>query len=249
MEKAIANITNFQLMVAILAERIKQYEDAGFTNCENVVKLRNKLSQMHYDKYADKYPGYLFFTDEQFDKIVQRNKLVISTCEAYTGSIPDNCFEAIKNEKIDPEDYRILSPQGKIIDVKVLGSNNTITVTPGKSVDIKNYISEDKSTEEIIRYISEYQNDYGVYYSESEICKSLFNKSIGSLTPWDKLKIEYIYDNEKTGDMLHIAAPSHEIDKSKNIRTIVKEVFTTKTKDPIVFRYVNDGVLVITFWK
>jgi len=68
----------------LIMSMIQEYTAKGLGNCQNVVELKNELAQINYDKYKEKYPTYLFFSDEQFEKIVESNNLVISNIEAYT---------------------------------------------------------------------------------------------------------------------------------------------------------------------
>ena len=106
MKTEIKNIENQLARRILLMSMIEEYKLKGLGNTSNVVQMKNELAQINFDKYKEKYPSYLFFTDEQFDEIIKRNNIVISNIESYTGFIPDNCFEAVKNEHIDIRDYR-----------------------------------------------------------------------------------------------------------------------------------------------
>jgi hypothetical protein len=89
-----------------LSEKLEALKDAGFPNCKNAQDLQRQIDEINFDRYKSKYPHYLFFTDNAFDEIVKRNKLVISDSGAYTGHIPDHCLDAIVNENIDENDIR-----------------------------------------------------------------------------------------------------------------------------------------------
>jgi hypothetical protein len=100
-------ITKMELLTArslMILSLIGEYTAKGLGNCQNVATLKEELAQICFDGYKDKYPAYLFFTDEQFDEIIKRNELTVSNIEAYTGYIPDECFKAVQNENIDKED-------------------------------------------------------------------------------------------------------------------------------------------------
>ena len=58
-------------------------------------------------------------------------------------------------------------------------------------------------------------------------------------------------DQEENG-ALFIAAPFYKIDRSKKQKKVFEVFRISKQelpKDPIVFRKVKDGILVIAFWK
>jgi hypothetical protein len=154
-------------------------------------------------------------------------------------------------ENIDKEDYR--KGDGEVSAVSISGTKGT----NGKSFNVllspeikmlSNAIQKNKSTEDIIHLLSKLEYDRG-YFSPDGISTQLFGKDLRWLKKEDTLNVEMsYYGNGKSGDKLHIAAPENMIDNSKKAAPLFK-IFKTRTKDPIVFRYVKDGVLVITFWE
>jgi hypothetical protein len=237
MEQEITKIKNLPLAIALLVEKIRQYEDAGFPNCENVMKLKREIVNIRYNKYMTKYPGYLFFSDKQFDEIVKRNNLKISTCETYTGNTPDHCFDAIKNEKIDKADFR---KEMYTIEVMCNETNKYGTVYARED---RIGLFEDPQNTKIIL-----QEMYDLFFFNKYSSYNSFEKSLCGDNPYPTLTVNITSKGIKG---LYIAAPSDMIDKSKKKKpNVLTRIFVTPNpKDPIVFRYVEDGVLVITFWK
>jgi hypothetical protein len=247
-------ITKMESLIArrlVILSLIGEYTAKGLGNCQNVVTLKKELAQIGFDQYKDKYPTYLFFTDEQFDKIVKRNKLVVFGISSYTGYIPDECFKAIQNETIDKDDLR----------------ENTCTVKIKSSYTRKRFVLmgvNDKMKEEI--------KNGDVCSAAYVICKIKFNgeknhfldvmKGMLGKDYWDldivakdhrykDCRLDISITAGKDGSGLHIACPKSMIDKRKQKRNITEyfKIKYSEPKDPIVFRYVKDGVLVITFWK
>jgi len=241
METALANRKDNSKRIAELLVLIAAYEAKGFFNCENVREAKGEIEKLNFDRYKDKYPNYLFFTNEQFDEIVKRNELVISTVEAYTGKVPDECLRAIQTEEIQSED----------VD-KIRISFSAISSTTKNVFKFNGPLNEVKSLgkKDIESIILRVYND-----DISDTLKSMYGKNYDTEYPFtnnrkirENTEFEIRYDNPSG---LFIACPSNMIDKSikfkdKIISFIVRQKQPT---DPIVFRYVNDGVLVITFWK
>ncbi|MDR2685037.1 MAG: hypothetical protein LBB53_06620, partial [Prevotellaceae bacterium] len=256
---ALSKINELTAKAAVLAAMLSSYEEKGFKNCANVQQIKAELSQIQFDKYKDRYPNYLFFTDEQFEEIVKRNNLVISTSEAYTGEIPEHCWEAIQQENIDKEDIRENKYVAKITSSK---TENWFTfdcneigkteISNFSKEDIENYILQNKfhytdSPPGIYSRLTKYDVDrmlYGELYAK-------YNSLHGSDKDECKFAITFTINNDYS--QLYIAAPVSMIDKSKEKKLKIFEQFhitrQEQPKDPIVFRYVKDGILVITFWK
>jgi hypothetical protein len=251
---------------------IKEYVARGLGNCQNVATLKQELAQINFDKYKDKYPSYLFFTDEQFSAIVERNKLVTSTIEAYTGHVPDDCFDAVKNESIDKEDLR----DGEIIAITIsyycADRLSTTEIKKETAIDfastlehvlkIKNGTKEDFEKFNLVdhRMVSIDHSMLGRIKNPSDLQILRFMYG-GSYNPDDKLygtktkddtTIKVDFESEDF-EKLYIAAPAEKIDKTKKKESKFFRAFSItkqeQPKDPIVFRYVKDGILVITFWK
>jgi hypothetical protein len=244
METAITRGESLIARRLVIMSLIKEYEAKGLGNCQNAVTLKEELALIAFDKYKDKYPSYLFFTDEQFDAIVKRNKLVTSTIEAYTGHIPDECFEAVKNENIAKEDLRENTYSIKIeSDESSNGNYSEGTVSESVFMALKK-----AGKEEIIRWVAT-QTGESYHQVEWRLCRTIYHSISDGLYDHTKL---LVYGGLKSRfDGLHIAAPKREMNIPKKFieKLSLVSIASTQPKDPIVFRYVKDGVLVITFWK
>lgn len=263
MENTAIQLSNIAALIFSLQEQIKEYEIAGFANCENVVQMRKQLAGLCYDKYKHKYPTYLYFSDEVFNDIIKKNKLIISTSETYTGNIPAECFEAIKNENISKEDFRADIKKISIESSKTKkgfsyqdSEDNFEHIFHFRMQSIRDF--DNSQIEDFYIKLKRYQN---IQVNDEEMCYIFYG---------DNTKYSYIYnskrdflDRERTrfyitietvcnNSALYIAAPAYQIDLSKKELPLIekfKTVVLPKPKDPIVFRYVKDGVLVISFWE
>jgi hypothetical protein len=269
-------VTKAGLLIArrlVILSLIEEYEAKGLGNCQNVATLKQELAQITFDKYKDKYPSYLFFTDEQFDEIVKRNGLVVSTIEAYTGFIPDTCFEAVKNENIDKEDLRDAGVGEILISYRHPGGYSSTGMSKETYPDFDSRLKylrkiEHGTKEDFERYnLSRFRMNLIKHTGSAKVTKNPTDLQIlrfmygETYNPKDRLYGTRAKDNttieiefgEGDLDKLHIAAPADKIDKSKKKESKFFRAFSVtkqeQPKDPIVFRYVKDGVLVITFWK
>jgi hypothetical protein len=246
METALREIILQRDLIPELEFRIRELEQLGFPNCQNVVEARGQLKRIAYDRYKHKYPTYLFFTDEQFNEIVKRNKLVISTCETYTGYIPDDCIEAIRNENIDINDRRENIYSIKIESDTSSNKNYFESNSVPESVYMKLKWAGKK---EIIHFVATVTGK-SHFDVEWELCRTGYSHLTNELPSSAKLFIHGSL-KEKNSE-LHIAAPRTMIDNSKKKPSFFEKITIMPEKkyiDPIVFRYVKDGILVITFWK
>jgi len=248
---------------AKLQKMIEEYNIVGFRNCQNIVELKHQLSQLNYDKYRYKYPTYLFFDDDVFDKICKKNKLVVSTLETYTGYIPDYCFDAIKNENIDNEDIR-----EDIYNIKFVSNTtrNGFSLARCNNEFIKSKFFcniEDLYliSKETIEYFYCNNNIDNKIHTESFMLKHFYGKITRYSTSRNKKQdylnrehtsFEVSIDKKEENGNLFIAAPKKHIDISKKTKKIFEVFKISKQKeveDPIVFRKVKDGILVIEYWK
>ncbi len=184
-----------QARILVLTQMVAEYERKGFKNCKAVVEAHREKQELKAEetriRYFEKYPNYLYLTDEEFNDVLKRNNLVVSEVERYVGDIPASCWEAIKNEKVDEEDL------------------------------FKYYEYEDIPTR--------HSTEVGKGGLVSDIFLSNVNRVAKSFLT---------RNNNKVG--LKIACP----------RELLRRETSNLSLDPIVFRYLKDGgVLVITFWK
>jgi hypothetical protein len=251
METAMANMESLIARRLVILSLIGEYTAKGLENCQNVATLKKELAQINFDRYKDKYPAYLFFTDEQFGEVVKRNKLVTSTVEAYTGYIPDECFKAVQNENIDREDLR-----ENRYDIKITSSYSR----RGFMLENINFekLNEIKimSAFKIIELIEKRKYN-GRFFSYKEIKERLYGIDYSELSHYSQdmrereTSLDISATIRKDYSDLYIAGTKSMIDKSRQKRKIT-EYFKIKrqaTKDPIIFRYVKDGILIITFWS
>jgi hypothetical protein len=250
METAITRRESLIARRLVIMSLIKEYEAKGLGNCQNVATLKQELGQITFDRYKDEYPSYLFFTDGQFDAIVKGDNLVVSNIEAYRGHIPDECFNAVKNENINKEDLR---ESIYTVEIKSSRTGNGFTIRGVNSKKLERIKSSRRELEIEIGKTS----FRGRHYMGHEVNELLYGEDyyiLGSFSKDARLKeteINIAATTDKDYGGLYIACPESMIDKSKQKRKIT-EYFKIKgqaPKDPIVFRYVKDGVLAITSWK
>jgi hypothetical protein len=253
METAMANMESLIARRLVILSLIGEYTAKGLGNCQNVATLKKELAQISFDRYKDKYPAYLFFTDEQFDEVVKRNKLVVSDIEAYTGYIPDECFKAVQNENIDKEDVReneydycIERRKGYFITTSNFEADADVIKKLKEAKDnieiediisIFTYQGKVLSREEWMRRLWRFTDDT----SDIPLSALEYNRSVSSVSIRETLK-------SKNYELLFIAAPETYI-KDIPVSKISRIFKVTQPQDPIIFRYVKDGVLVITFWS
>lgn len=227
---------------------IASYEAKGFGNCQNVQKLKQELAQINFDRYKEKYPAYLFFTDEQFDEIVKKNNLKIVNTEAYIGHIPEHCFDAILSEHIDEDDLIAASSYTLRIESNYNGAH---FYSPNASKAEIDAIKKMNKTE-ILSYISQQHicESRGVIVNKKFTLDEVVDFYAGNGI--EKVEFSITIKNSEGRYGLFIACPENMINKSKIRKPSFVEKFIIKKQeeplDPIVFRYVKDGVLVITFW-
>ena len=243
MNAEIGKIKNIEQMRANLLIMIAAYEAKGFTKCENLVRAGKELAALSYDRYNDKYPDYLFFTDEQFEEIVKRNKLAVSDVGEYTGNIPDECWKIIETENIDREDIR-----GNEYNFKfnVPGCLSSIT-SSGNLCTVETFESLKRaSAEEIAKWISATPFN-GKIKTVNDVLHMLYENEYKGRNETRPISVEII--EEKNNEGLYIACPKKMKGKIANKTVRILDSFQAKPKDPIVFRKVKDGILVITFWR
>jgi hypothetical protein len=243
MEKELARISNLEQVRTSLLIMIAAYEAKGFTKCANLVKAKAELAALNFDRYREKYPQYLFFTDENFDEIVKRNKLTVTDVSEYTGSIPDHCFEAITAENIDAEDLR-----KPTYEFRISHGKNSL-VFSGTAATKANYeYLESKKAEQVTEWISKQQSSEGKIPHQRKMLDFLYDGTYKGYTETRPIDIELI--EKQKNDGLYIAAPGH-MTTGNTVKALprVLGAFQAKPLDPIVFRKVTDGVLVISFWK
>jgi hypothetical protein len=234
-----------------IERQIGQLEKAGFQNCENIRTLRKQFDGINFDKYKAKYPTYLYFTDIAFSEVVKRNKLTVLPIEAYTGHIPERCLDAILNENIRKEDMRPNRYVGKITS-SFTESGYLLTCDE----DGKKTLSE--SSKEYLESLIIGTNLDGVIQTRFEVEKMFYGEGYANyrfVNASDRnnctLDISFTL-KDKDFSQLYIAAPASMIDGSKVKKSFLEKITITKqiqAPDPIVFRYVKDGILVITFWE
>jgi hypothetical protein len=263
MDTALQRIEQWEIENPTLLERerkinsmIADYKLRGFGNCRNVVLLKQERKQIRtklddYNRYKNngcreiywkKYPGYLFFTDEEFSEIVRRNRLVTSLVNDYTGFVPDSNWKAIQAENIETsdirEDYYNIQIQSTAYNNK---SHYNIKATVKEVEHLRN---EDR--EWILAFVARKIN---MSFSDVEwmLCRTYY-EYLENYTDDDKPDVFCGDRINRSG--LFIAAPKKQMNIVKKLK---EKMFLISAPapdpDPIVFRYVNGGILVITFWK
>jgi len=211
------------------AERLK---NSGFINSELVRTFEQKNTQLVITKnqaniinhYKNDYPGYKFLTETEFDRICKKYNLIYAPISNYIKDIPDDNLRDIEN----------------IIPL----NNNDISKSFYKYTNLRKW--RKGVTKEAKNWIINLESTYHLTEEEaSSMCPFKFESYNNWFTAVDWVSTKF----ERDG--LFIAAPKSHFNikgLKKNKKGWFNVSFIVEPKDPIVFRYVNSGIQVITKW-
>ena len=219
-----------------LSNKAERLEKLGFVNSETVVKnidrkkvlISSKKDADLVNYYKTSYPFLKFLKEEQLNAICKKYNLIYAPVGRYKEDVPEKNVTEIENaQPLKTEDFR---KEQYFIKVTDFGSWNVPEDL--KKILSKGFISDesfDKSDSDIIDAAKKYGGYYGNFRG---ICLS-------------KCLIEKTDYNG-----LFIAAPkSHfDLDGLKNKTLGFFNFSITEVKDPIVFRYVKEGIQVLSKW-
>lgn len=207
------------------AERLK---NLGFVNSESVIETTKELDKLNLAKtesntilyYKETYPFLKFITVEELDRICDKYKLVYAPVINYTKDVPEKNLRDIENaQKLKYEDCAKSTYRYKF---------NYYSYVPKTVRRFMNKLE----TQRLMEADSEFRSLCPIKYSGDHLYKT---RGITS------------YRTDKSG--LFIAAPKSHF----NLNGLTKSRFgffntVLEPKDPIVFRYVQGGVQIITKW-
>ena len=220
------------------SEEVKEYKkilDENLSTTSTIKEHKTLADLITY--YQETYPFFKFLTTNQLNAICNKYKLIYAPVENYTKNIPNkNLLELENAQEIKTEDI-----EGILYELN-------------GGADFQKFMSSIGYPDMVIP-----QSDY------QDLLKSAYGyvppdwtnlNSTGLFVIWQKLgeigsyNFDSISEINKSG--LFIAAPKSHF----NLKTLLKrgkgffKILTTKIepKDPIVFKYVKGGILVITKW-
>lgn len=87
-------------------ERFGLYSVKCYDECyqANFMKNNNSIAR----KYADKYPGYKFLTEQQVKDLCLKYGLCLGSTGSYKGDIPMKNLDELSLLKLDPKDYNCI---------------------------------------------------------------------------------------------------------------------------------------------
>lgn len=226
--------------VQSISERLQK---VGFVNTptakkgkevkKELVSNREQAELIRY--YSQTYPFMKFLTEDELNRICEKYKLVHAPVGNYIGEVPEKNITDI--ERAQELKYQDIEPTRVINKIKwhEYGNSQYYASWSKKSLIKKLelptvFINMDwRFTSDVDRWVMD-------------------NFKTPPEVKWfcDEMTISKV--NRKG---LFIAAPESNFDLTgldKNTKHGFFEVFETKVKDPIVFRYVRGGVQVITKW-
>ena len=219
-----------------LSDKAERLEKLGFVNSEPVVRnLTNKEVLISSKKDADlvnyyktSYPFLKFLKEEQLNTICEKYNLIYAPVSRYKEDVPEKNVTEIENaQPLKVEDFR-----KEQYFIKVTDFGSWTVPKDLKKILSKGFISDEsfyKSDSNII----DAAKKYGGY--DGDFRGYCFSKCLIEKTDYNGL---------------FIAAPkSHfDLDGLKNKTLGFFNFSITEVKDPIVFRYVKEGIQVLSKW-
>jgi len=216
-----------------------------------LVTTKEQAELINYYKFN--YPFLKFLTEDELNRICVKYKLIHAPVANYIKEVPEKNLRDIENAQ-KPKEGDAIEDNLYFKSAYGTGSQRHIDQTfldlglingQIKPSDILRVISESK-------YIS--SSRVAPHYQETFLSDNTWLFLISSRDMlrqgahnWNYKSISRV---SKAG--LHIAAPESHF----NLKGLEKksahgffQVFKTEVKDPIVFRYVRGGVLILTKWS
>jgi hypothetical protein len=237
-----------------ILDKARRLYKLGFTNTEIVSKMqeikeRNKTqediiaAEMERAKrikyYNSTYPKCKFLTIDELNRICKKYGLVYAQVRHYTKTVPTENLEEI--EANDPE--LSFGDKPRVLHQIHWGLKSSSDTYPTNKVTTK----EVKGWENPIMY----EHDYEKSFTSWDV-KSILD---GMYTPEKTISLDanqcHVDVVDKSG--LFIAAPKNHFNSKELSFDGSHGLFSLKRKkliktDPVVFKFVKDGVLVITKW-
>jgi hypothetical protein len=245
------------------SERTKRLRESGFTSSPEVVEstillgqwqedIRNVLNQIIKKRnerdaaiaeankekarservlyYRKTYPDFKFLTQEQLDSICKKYNLIYASVKNYTGDVPDKNLKEIASATIRREDIKQNVTHVRVSDASFDGGDAPFTF----DIDEKPF------------------EHYRINW-DSPIWNAAYDEAKKRGYHWPaSIKVKSFTTNYAG---FYIAAPKSHF---AGLGGFVRKGFgflqsktwklVSEPKDPIVFRYVRGGVLIISKW-
>ena len=236
---------------ADVAVYAKKLNEAGFVKCKNVVDLKNAESENELIEYAlrykEKYPFLKFITEEVFFDICKKYNLVYADVGSYIGNVPiKNAKEIIDYDTITVDDWRPIK-----YNVRIYNSSEGSVIVTLTEEEYTKHIDISRLPIGLNGVISAAETLEGVMFPDRKRWR--YAESLGfELAPVCQFDVEL--NGEKRG--LFIAADMSLFDFGKEEHHEKKgfgffkkpKTITIVNPDPIVFRFVKGGILIISKW-
>lgn len=192
---------------------------------KKLVSTKKEAEKIEY--YKQKYPFLKFLTTEELDRICKKYDLVYAPIEYYVKDVPEKNINDIENAQ-------------SLLGSDAVGKEYFCEVTE---------FYDHAGRAEVRAFLREHKNmiPCGWRIEQHEIGSYIRRMGYtGGNIP--SVRQHKLHEIDKSG--LFIAAPSSHFDKKGLTKKGLGffSVFTTEVTDPIVFRYVQGGIQVITKW-
>lgn len=215
------------------SEYADRLEKIGFTGTDIVKKripvIQTKEEADTIEHYKQNYPFQKFLTEKEFDRICDKYNLIYAPISAYKKSVPSSNLSDIE---MAPELKGIDQPNNIkrcIINLyRYWGGGDT-------------FLSPRSKWQRILPKVID--GNYGFWMDVHNILERKYKTGISYL-------VKSIKNIETVKQGLFIAAPKSHFNL-EGLELSGKGFFNfiiSEPKDPIVFRYVNGGIQVITKW-
>lgn len=236
-----------------LAEKADRLKKLGFVSATPVTRLaeieevnKKKLLTVEQQKrladriiyYQQTYPFFKFLTEEKLDEICNKYDLIYATANCYIKDIPEKNLRELENaQEIKVDDLADIT-------IKLIPLNNRVQLL----LNAMDHPTGEFTQQEIIDW-----------------CIKARGKNVPDWT--DRAKSNtwlFVVNRDLFGDRYDYRYRTEIIDRSGyfiaapkshfNLKGLTEkgkgwfQVFKSEPKDPIVFKYVKGGVLVITKW-
>ncbi len=224
---------------------------------DSIIKLTVKEAEgIKY--YSNKYPFMKFLTEKELDRICDKYGLIYAPVDYYTETVPDKNLSEIENHQIiDKQDE-----MGNSVTWEFVNDNPYYSETFNKIIKLlgKNTFTEKEIEDVYLKYLDKNLSIYSkvsysgvkdlTYYDYE--CLNLFYALSNNKIICDKIIICDGIKHTEEREGYFIAAPKEHFDlkdltANPNNKGFYKRTSVVK-KDPIVFKYVKGGVLIISKW-
>jgi len=216
-------------------EKVKTFET------EKKRKLKGIADFAEY--YMQTYPFFKFITVEKLDDICKKYGLIYAQTNFFMGKIPKKNLLEMKNaQKIKEEDVSSATRASSATNGIINYPTNMLNYIERKVTEIRSpellakLVSKEPKLGAVLSMMSGDKPKSFPYAIESVYGKELFNLGGDALAEFEK---------GFNSLQFYIAANPDYFDTSKLEKM---SEFRYEIKDPILFRYVKGGVLVITKW-